>query len=93
LARKTKRNRFSKKVVSGLAFICTSLIGGFISSVGSDLYHTIRNAFSFGFPLSLPQVIFLIIGIAGLILMISGFSDNENVKGRAKEKKARYFSQ
>jgi len=84
LARRTRR-RFSKKVASGLIFIGTSLIGGFVSSVGTDLYHTIKSAFELGFPLSFPQLVFLIIGVAGIGLMVSGFTEVEN-KPRARRK-------
>jgi hypothetical protein len=74
--------------VSGLLFIGTSVVGGFISSVGTDLYHTLKSAFSnqFGFPLSIPQILFLIIGLAGIGLMLSGFADVENDKSRIRRK-------
>jgi len=88
LARKVRRRQFSRKVVSGLLFIATSVVGGFVSSVGTDLYHTIKNVFSnqFGFPLSVPQILFLIIGLAGIGLMLSGFADVENNKSRIRRK-------
>jgi hypothetical protein len=87
LARKVRRNRFSRRVVSGLIFIATSVVGGFVSSVGTDLYHTIKSVFSnqLGFPLSFPQIIFLIIGLVGIALMLSGFSEIEN-KSRVRRK-------
>lgn len=86
LARKIRRRRLSKKVMSGLLFIGTSVVGGFISSVGTDLYHTIKSAFSnqLGFPLSIPQIIFLIIGLAGIGLMLSGFADADKSRIRRK---------
>ena len=93
LARKVRRSRFSKKVVSGLVFIFTSLVGGLISSVGVDLYHTIKSAFSnqVSFPLSFPQIVFLLLGITGIVLMISGFNDLENPKSRVRERKTRTY--
>lgn len=90
LTKRIRRNRFSKKVVSGLIFIGMSVVGGFVSSVGTDLYHTIKSAFSnqLGFPLSFPQIVFLVIGLAGIVLMISGFDETETkprVRRRGRE--------
>jgi len=78
--------------VSGLIFIGTSVIGGFLSSVGTDLYHTIKSVISNepGFPLSLPQIIFLAIGILGIGLMVSGFFESEN-KTPVKRKSRRFL--
>jgi len=74
-------------MAGGIAFIATSLVGGFVSSVGTDVYHSLRNVFSnqSGLPLSFPQVIFLIIGIAGLGLMLSGLLDASS-KPRVRRK-------
>jgi hypothetical protein len=74
-------------MAGGIAFIATSLVGGFVSSVGTDVYHSLRNVFSnqSGPALSFPQVIFLIIGIAGLGLMLSGlFGANSKPRVRRK---------
>jgi uncharacterized membrane protein YuzA (DUF378 family) len=61
-------------------------VGGFVSSVGTDLYHTIKSAFcnQLGFPLSIPQIIFLVIGLAGIGLMLSGFADADKSRIRRK---------
>jgi hypothetical protein len=75
LARRTRGRRFSRRVVGGMAFIVTGIIGGFVSSVGIDVYHTIKSAVmnENGFPISVPQILFLLIGLAGLGLILSGF--------------------
>ncbi len=97
MARKVtaRRRRLSKKILSGLAFVATSLIGGIISSIGSDLYHTIRNVFlnQAGFPLSFPQIIFLIIGVAGIGLMLSGFKDLEGGSNKPRVRKNNFLEQ
>ena len=88
LARKVaRRNRFSKRVASGLIFIGASLVGGFLSSLGTDIYHTIKSVISnqLGFSLSFPQIVFLIIGLVGIALMVSGFEEIDN-KPRVKRK-------
>jgi hypothetical protein len=61
-------------MASGLIFIITGIVGGFITSVGNDIYHTLKTAVlnDNGFPISLPQILFLLIGIAGLGLLLSG---------------------
>ncbi|HXQ93495.1 MAG TPA: hypothetical protein VN739_10860 [Nitrososphaerales archaeon] len=86
LARRARRRQLSKKMAGGIVFIVTSLVGGFVSSVGTDVYHSIKNVFSnqSGSPLSFPQVIFLIIGLAGLGLMLSGFVDARKPRMRRK---------
>ena len=73
-------------MAGGIAFIVASLVGGFVSSVGTDVYHSLRNVFSnqSGLPLSFPQVIFLIIGIAGLGLMLSGLMDTSKPRARRR---------
>jgi len=57
-----------------MAFIVTGIIGGFVSSVGIDIYHTLKSAVlnESGFPISIPQMLFLLIGLAGLGLILSG---------------------
>jgi hypothetical protein len=61
-------------MASGLAFIITGIVGGFITSVGIDIYHTLKTAVlnENGLPVSVPQILFLLIGIAGLGLLVSG---------------------
>jgi len=73
-------------MAGGIAFIATSLIGGFVSSVGTDVYHSIKDVFSIGLPLSFPQIVFLIIGIAGLGLMLSAVLDVNRSKPRARKR-------
>jgi len=90
LARKARRgSRFSKRVISGLAFVCTSLVGGVLSSIGGDLYQTIKSAFSSAFPLSFPQLIFIVIGVIGILLMASGFGEFEKPRAKGSDKKTR----
>jgi hypothetical protein len=61
-------------MASGLIFIITGIVGGFITSVGIDIYHTLKTAVlnENGFPISVPLILFLLIGIAGLGLLLSG---------------------
>ncbi|MFI5419943.1 MAG: hypothetical protein ACHQ1H_03145 [Nitrososphaerales archaeon] len=74
MARRTRKRRFSKRVAGGLAFVVTGIVGGFFSSVGIDVYHTIKSAVfnDNGFPITFPQILFLLIGLAGLGLLLSG---------------------
>ena len=66
-------------MTGGIVFIITSLVGGFVSSVGTDLYHILKNIIANGseLPLSLPQLIFLMIGISGLGLLVSALVDTD----------------
>jgi len=71
--RVTRRRRFSNRMKGGIIFMATGLVGGFVSSVGADIYHAlsaiaISNS---NFPLTLPQLVFMIIGIVGLGLLLS----------------------
>ena len=87
MARRSRRRLFSRRMASGLAFIITRLVGGFVSSVGTDIYHVMKNiiANESGLPLSLPQIIFLLIGIAGLALIVSSrFEPDGRMPGRRK---------
>ncbi|MGI0090942.1 MAG: hypothetical protein ACREBS_04470, partial [Nitrososphaerales archaeon] len=47
--------------------------GGFLSSVGSDIYSELKSAFTSysGFVLSVPQIVFLLVGVTGLALIVS----------------------
>jgi hypothetical protein len=66
-------------MLGGISFIVVSLLGGFASSLGSDLYRAFKGMLTSGsgFPFSLPQIAFLAVGLIGIGLLISGLIDSE----------------
>ena len=64
----------------------TSVIGGFLSSAGIDLYDVAKFEISVrsNIPLDFPQFMFLIVGIAGLTLIISDLGSTRKRRNRRK---------
>ncbi len=64
----------------------TSVIGGFLSSAGIDLYDIAKFEISVrsNIPLDFPQFMFLIIGIAGLTLIMSDLANTRKKRNRRK---------
>ncbi|MDA4129188.1 MAG: hypothetical protein OK457_00305 [Thaumarchaeota archaeon] len=83
------RRGFSKRLVGGLIFFMTGITGGFFTSIGMDLYHTLRTAVlnQNGLSISVPQILFLLIGIAGLGLLLSAVIEPApSARPRAKKR-------
>ena len=85
MRRHTHPGSFSKKMIGGIISITTSVIGGFLSSVGINLYDIMKLEISsrLNNSLNIPQAVFLIVGIAGLILIVS------DLRGRRKKRNKR----
>jgi hypothetical protein len=59
-------------VLGGIIFILTSCAGGFAASFGAGLYNFIQRMFVvLESPFSLPEIVFLLIGLVGVVLIIS----------------------
>jgi hypothetical protein len=79
-------HHFSRKMLGGIIFVVTSFAGGFLSSVGASMYSFVREFFAEGqgVPLSLPQLVFLSIGIVGLGLIVSDLQGGQKTMRRRK---------
>lgn len=80
-----RHHRFSKRMIGGIIFVLTSFIGGFLASVGANLYSYVEGIFVRpGNPVTLPQIGFLLIGVAGLVLIFSDLANVQKTSGRRK---------
>jgi hypothetical protein len=79
-------HHFSKKMLGGIIFVLTSFAGGFLASVGANMYSLLREFFSTrgGVPLTVSQVVFLLIGAVGLGLIISDLTSSQEAVRRRK---------
>jgi hypothetical protein len=86
MAGRRSPKRFSKRMVGGIIFVLTSFAGGFLASVGANMYSFLKKFFAKGqgSPLSLPQIVFLMIGVIGLALIISDLLNDQRSTRRRK---------
>jgi hypothetical protein len=73
-----RAHRFSKRMISGIIFVFTSCAGGFAASLGAGLYTFVQRMFApREMPFSLPEILFLLIGLVGVVLIVSDLRNTQ----------------
>lgn len=83
---------FKKLLGTGVGLLIASVIGGYFFTFGTDLYTLSKDwLLSSAFPFTIPQLIFMIMGVAGFSLTAYAVVKNEKSL-QLKTKKSSWFS-
>ena len=90
LKKEKSSRRISKRALAGLLSILTSVVGGILSSIGSDLYNAIKGQIQEGsFYITALQIVFVIIGLVGICLLCVDFLERRKNREKASRRRLR----
>jgi predicted MFS family arabinose efflux permease len=71
-------------MMGGIIFVLASFVGGFVSSAGAGLYTFVSTFLLDKIRLTAPEIAFLLVGVAGVGLIISDLWNSQRPPNRKK---------